>query len=690
MITVEEYYESLLSEIHLTADTSGGILENEFLQYALEKLVDYGEFDDFELLEDGRDATGSWRIDAISIDNNSEISTGAISLFISLFEKNPEPGVLIQSELDGLVKKLNKYVEFALKKDIYTFFEPGSGPFDVAIELKEAWQQSKKNLRLYVITNKPISNRLNLQKKIEIEGVRAELVVWDLNRFFQLELSGRERAPLVIDLSDRPIKALLASTEGDSSEIISMMAAIPATTLVDLYSQWGSRLLEQNVRSFLTAKVKVNKGIRETIKTSPKKFFAFNNGITATAESIESEQRADGEYITSLENFQIVNGGQTTASLFFAATKDKFDISQIYVPMKLSIINATDAGELVPFISRYANSQNKVTEADLFSNHPFHVKFEEFSRNTLAPQKAGAISGTYWFYERARGQYTNAQASLGTKPDRLKFVAANPRSQLITKTNLAKYLNSFNLLPQVVSKGAEFNFSKFADYIADKWDESVESINQGFFKASIAKAIIFKNIEKLIADQKDTWYRGHRDKLVPYTIAYLENSIQKLNKEFNFEDIWKRQDTSQKLNDLMILVAERVNELLHDPNRPHGDLSSYAKKDVFWKTVKADSDKFDISLYLDLFIDKKDLETQEIINKVEQKILIGREMVDRVKSIQPKEWESIRDFFLENNQLNDEQATLIKQAIYKRQPLSERQCKSLYKLYIEYNSYFRE
>jgi hypothetical protein len=166
MITVEEYYESLLSEIHLSADTSGSVLENEFLQYALDKLVDYGEFDEFELIEDGRDATGNWRIDAISIDNSSEMSTGAISLFISLFEKNPEPGILSQAELDGLVKKLNKYVEYALKKDIYTFFEPGSGPFDIAIELKEAWQQSSKNIRLYVITNKPISNRLNLQKKI--------------------------------------------------------------------------------------------------------------------------------------------------------------------------------------------------------------------------------------------------------------------------------------------------------------------------------------------------------------------------------------------------------------------------------------------------------------------------------------------------------------------------------------------
>ena len=691
MITVEEYYESLLSEIHLTADSSGSVAENEFLYYALEKLADYGEFDEFELIEDGRDATGSWRIDAISIDNSSDISTGAISLFISLFEKNPTPGTLSQSELDGLVKKLNKYVDYSLNKDIYTFFEPGSGPFNAALQLKEFWRPKAANLRLYVITNKPISNRLNLVKKIEIEGVKAELIVWDLNRFFQLELSGRERSPLIIDLTDRPIKALLASKEGDTSEIISMLAAIPASTLVDLYSQWGSRLLEQNVRSFLTAKVKVNKGIRETIKTSPKKFFAFNNGITATAESIESEQREDGEYITSLENFQIVNGGQTTASLFYAATKDKFDISEIYVPMKLSIVNSSAAVALVPFISRYANSQNKVTEADLFSNHPFHVKFEEFSRNTISPPKNGMASGTYWFYERARGQYTNAQATLASKSERAKFIAINPRGQLITKTNLAKYLNSFNLLPHVVSKGAEFNFSKFAELIAEKWDESIESFNQGFFKSSIAKAIVFKNLEKLIADQKDSWYKGgQRDKLVPYTISFIEYQIQKLNKEFNFEEIWKKQDTSPRLNELLITVAEIINGLLQDPNRLVGDVSSYAKKEAFWKIVRQSADAFDISTSLDLFIDKKILATEELKNKINQKILIGKEMFEKVRSVEPREWEAIRDFFNENKQLDENQAALIKQAIYKRQPLSDRQCKVLYSLFTEYNSYFRE
>ena len=118
-------------------------------------------------------------------------------------------------------------------------------------------------------------------------------------------------------------------------------------------------------------------------------------------------------------------------------------------------------------------------------------------------------------------------------------------------------------------------------------------------------------------------------------------------------------------------------------------MSSYAKKDVFWKTVKNESDKFDLTPYLDLFVDKDDIENIELKNKVEQKLLIGKEMVEKVRSIEPREWEAVRDFFLENKQLDDEQAQLIKQAIYKRQPLSERQCKSLYKLFNEYNSYFR-
>jgi hypothetical protein len=469
-----------------------------------------------------------------------------------------------------------------------------------------------------------------------------------------------------------------------------MLAVMPATTLVDIYSRWGARLLEQNVRSFLTAKVKVNKGIRETIKNSPTKFFAFNNGITATAESVETEDRDDGEYITKINNFQIVNGGQTTASLYSAYTKDKFDLSEIFVQMKLSIVTAKDAITLVPYIARFANSQNKVTEADLFSNHPFHIRFEGFSREIMAPQKTGAISGDKWFYERARGQYTNALASCATKLERTKFSSLNPRSQLISKTALAKYLNSFELLPYIVSKGSEFNFAKFADSIADAWESSEDSFNEGFYKTSIAKAIVFKCVERLVSEQKGNWYKGgHRDKIVPYTISFIENAIRKSDKEFNFFDIWKNQSTTKQLDKLINVVAERVNELLNDPNRPIFNVGEYAKRESCWKAIQAESDKFDIEQYLDAFIDKKQIEDGELKSRIEQKLLKGREMVQMVISIEPKKWEVVRDFLTENSMMNEDKLSLIKQAIYKRPALSERQCKTLYSLLNEYDSYFR-
>jgi hypothetical protein len=140
----------------------------------------------------------------------------------------------------------------------------------------------------------------------------------------------------------------------------------------------------------------------------------------------------------------------------------------------------------------------------------------------------------------------------------------------------------------------------------------------------------------------------------------------------------------------LISVAEEVNSLLHDPNRSVGDVSSYAKKEAFWKTVRQASDNFDISAYFDLFIDKRILATEELKNKISQKILIGKEMFEKVRSIEPREWEAVRDFFNENKQLDENQSSLIKQAIYKRQPLSDRQCKILYSLFTEYNSYFRE
>jgi hypothetical protein len=465
---------------------------------------------------------------------------------------------------------------------------------------------------------------------------------------------------------------------------------MPAKLLVDIYSKWGSRLLEQNVRSFLTTKVKVNKGMRETIRTTPEMFFAFNNGITTTAEAADFEQKSDGMYITSLKNLQIVNGGQTTASLFSAFTKDKLDLTKIFVQMKLSIISPDKSNQIVPFISRYANSQTKVTEADLFSNHPFHIRFQEFSRRISPPPKSGTTISEKWFYERARGQYLNEQAYLKSN-DRTKFQLTNPKSQVITKTLLAKYLNSFELIPYIVSKGAEINFSNFAEKISARWDSSETEINEGFFRNSISKAIIFKATEILVSKQKDTWYKGHRDKIVPYTISFLINAIKVAGKELDFDQIWKKQMISNQLEVALIEIAEIINDRLNDDSRKYGNVAEYAKRELFWDLIKKESEDYSIHKIASCLISKADQKNREKEEKVHQKFTNKLEIELKVKtSISKDLWEKIKNYMIDTNQDSPERDKLIQRAISSPMSLSPFQCETLYNIIFDYETHYRE
>ena len=203
---------------------------------------------------------------------------------------------------------------------------------------------------------------------------------------------------------------------------------------------------------FFSFGAKSIKGIRNTIQNEPEMFFAYNNGLTTTAESVETDTAR--ERIRSVTNFQIVNGGQTTASIFTATKKDKAALSKVYVQVKLTVIPPERAEVVVPRISEYANTQNKVSAADFFSNHPFHLRIEELSRRIWAPSPVGGLRETHWFYERARGQYANAQANL--TPAKLReFLAKNPRPQMFTKTDLAKFEYSMSMRPHIVSSPAQ-------------------------------------------------------------------------------------------------------------------------------------------------------------------------------------------------------------------------------------------
>ena len=188
-------------------------------------------------------------------------------------------------------------------------------------------------------------------------------------------------------------------------------------------------------------------------------------------------------------------------------------------------------------ISEYANSQNRVNAADFFANHPFHVRMEEFSRRIFAPSPDGTFRESKWFYERARGQYQDARG-LKTAAQRKKFDLEYPRAHLISKTDLAKFLNSWEGHPDIVSKGAQKNFADFAKAIGKQWTKQPDAINELFYRQSIAKAIIFKQTEKIVSAQP--WYQGGgiRSRVVPYAIAKLVHDAKQKGRHVNLEDVW--------------------------------------------------------------------------------------------------------------------------------------------------------
>jgi LmbE family N-acetylglucosaminyl deacetylase len=333
----------------------------------------------------------------------------------------------------------------------------------------------------------------------------------------------------------------------------------------------------------LQARAAVNKGIRDTILNDPKMFFAYNNGITATAASVIVKEAEDGLRMTGIEDLQIVNGGQTTASLFHTRRKDKANLDNVFVQMKLSIVSPELSEAVVPKISEYANTQNRVNAADFFSNHPFHIQMEAASRRLWAPAAEGTQRETKWFYERARGQFADAQAKL-TAAETRRFLAEYPKNQMFTKTDLAKYENVWDEHPRFVNLGAQKNFAKYAERISEEWKKNSGGFGDDYYRRAIARAIIFKRAEKVISEQR--WYAGgYRANIVAYTIALVGYCIAAQGKALDFQKIWQRQGIDPLLYDTIGRVGRLVQDDLTSPPEKTSNISEWAKRDACWQRL---------------------------------------------------------------------------------------------------------
>ena len=481
-----------------------------------------------------------------------------------------------KTDLQNAVKWMRRFIEASVD-GLYKSLEESSESWDMAQRIFESWSDVS-NVNLVIATNCELRTDNPHLDPLDDRSLR--LSVWDLTRLHRLSSSGQPQEPIVVDISRftaAPLPCL--GPHGDAESYNSYLLALPGDFLARVYEEFGPRLLELNVRSFLQARGKVNRGIQNTLRDEPGRFFAYNNGISVTASSVEVGELPGGNGIgiSRIVGMQIVNGGQTTASLHYAMTKHKVGLSNVMVQAKLSVVDPGEIDTLVPKISEYANSQNRVNSADFTSNDPFHVQVENLSRTIWAPNPDGTHQLTRWFYERARGQYADAYGRERTPARQREFKKLHPTAQKFTKTDLAKFENTWDLRPWVVSFGAEKNFRDFMLRLDGRGRFEPD---QSYFESLIAKAIIFRSAEKLVTS---LGLGGYRSQTVTYTLSRVFKGTAQM---IDLQDIWRKQRISSALENAILELAPRIHsELISSAgNRNVGE---WAKKEECWKRLQA-------------------------------------------------------------------------------------------------------
>ena len=581
MADLQAFHEDFFNQVRAAADASGDFLESAFLELFCAYLIDSGEIDTFDPAH-YRAARGV-RVDGYAGDPAD--ADGVLTLVISDFSADATVESLTRTDVDALFRRLSKFLEAALTEEFREGLEEESQGYGLA-ELIAAQRPQITRVRLFLVSNRSLSAKVSGMSDAEVSGVPVSYSVWDISRLHRLVSSGKAREDIEIDLDGdfgESIACLPASVGGESYE--AYLAAVPGPLLAKIYERFGARLLEQNVRCFLQARGKTNKGIRQTILTEPGMFFAYNNGITATAEQVTCARDAGNVRITGLRNLQIVNGGQTTASIFTALKKDKADLERIFVQMKLSVVDPAKSIEIVPKISEFANSQNKVNAADFFSNHPFHVRMEEFSRRIWAPAAGGTFKQTKWFYERARGQYLD-QKAMRTATEQKRFEQEFPKVQSFTKTDLAKFEMVWEQVPHIVSRGAQESFATYAKLVGHRWAKDSDQFGELYYRTAIARAILSRTLEKDVSAQ--SWYDGgYRANIVAYAMSKFAKLVADSGKFFDFDEVWRRQSVPDAVRDDLIAIAEAMQRVLLKPAAGMANVTQWAKRQACWHQAGA-------------------------------------------------------------------------------------------------------
>ena len=677
MTEVEKFYNSLLQDVKSEAHAieNGGMYEPIFTQYAIDLLADAGETENAcEAYEEKWLGTPKQlKINGFAISDNYE----TVDLYISLFYDTDNITRVPKADIDQAEKRITNFFRIAFYKDFVNQIEESSPIFQFAYSLADFKDLRENLVRVNAIILSNGEYKGDFPVSIKIDEINFYYRVVDIN--YMYKISEHARVPIEIDFENcegEKFDIPCLTVNNHNSDYKSYIAIIPGNCLAKLYERYGPRLLEQNVRSFLQFGRKgVNAGIRDTIRNEPQMFLAFNNGIAATADHIELDD--DSRYIRKISNLQIVNGGQTTASIYNTARKEKIDISKIYVQVKFSIIEDSDQySDIVSRISRYSNTQNKIKEEDFSANNPTLVAIEKLSRYILSPITAANNIQTCWFFERARGQFKTLRSREGTtKAKLIAFDKKYPKNQMLTKVGLAKYVNAYKEVfdgkklvigPFCVVSGDAKNFNSFVNY------NMPDKVNNVYFEDTIAKCILFEAAKKRYGVFPNSIGR-ERQTVVPYTLTLLNIITED---KIDLYKIWKEQIISNELSDFIYELMKQVNQFIWE-NSPSTNYNEEGKKENLWISVR---DKIVLDYNIndikeDLIDEKNPPKRNTDIDISEEELLQNKEIV---RSIPPALWNEIRIWGKDSGAFDITKQNIVSNIAYKlrqNKPLADEEYK---------------
>lgn len=517
------------------------------------------------------------------LEEDDENGQPQLDLFVCLYNDQMEiPQMLPDREIQVWANSCIKFLTYCHDGTIFSKLDESTDAYALAQKIHEKYE-SLGTIQIMVLTNGRTKTK-SLPPR-DFQGKNVKLEVIDIERLYR-HICGEALEEVSVDFTEeryggRSLPCVYVADENCDYDCV--LCAIPGEILYRIYEQFNDRLLEANVRSFLSQTGKVNKGIRDTLRDEPSRFMAYNNGIVVTALEAGREQSESGYCITALKGMQIVNGGQTVASIYFTKRKNKnLDLAPIRVTAKILILdpdkkqleNEDLEERFIANVSCYSNTQNAVKTADLSSNMPFHVELEKMANCTYCPDGT-----TRWFYERGTGKYTTMLAREGTTPAKLKAVKKQrPKSKKITKTDMAKFLFSWAQKPDVVSLGAQKNFIRFMEQIQNLPNQGVDLVTKEFFQELASKAIIFQTVHSVLRTRVPSSLAN----VTTYTVALF---AKQYGSRTDLMKIWREQAVSETLKSQFYTWGLQVYEILYSTANGR-QISEWSKKPECWTAVQ--------------------------------------------------------------------------------------------------------